>query len=571
MELAAHCLFALEQHEDCVSLLQPLVQLDAEHSSPAATHTAACLRRLFVSASGSIGGGSDYADKEESVCIDNDGDVPVLGIAGIYCVLGRSYEMLDHRARALRSLCMALRLDPACVEAAEYLVDGGMLSVADRRALYEELAELRLRPWLLPFYRVLLLNSSPASIDHDQLIVVTAKGSSCSATGAAAQFSHDHGNVVNSTSNYDSSCSAAWLARRAAHCLSQRGGGGGGQQQQVGEACRLARLAYTQDPYDQRALCVYVASLVRLRGKSELFYLGHELVSSAPRSAMSWYTVACYYWVCSCSGGGGSNASSSGIAGGGGGAGGGGKLEQAQRHLIKATKLDKRFHRAWVLLGHVLSAQEESEQALSAYRTAARLLPGDPLPMVCMAKELSRTHYLAPALHLLAGALELCPRDPGVLNELGVAYLKQGSLDLALAHFEQAVQAMDRHSCAGTTAGGAGGAGGDNGDNDDEVGYAVSFSFKQSCGVEVSPLFFFVQSSRSSQAVNESANRVNYYYFSFLFMNALAQIFSNYATALRKCGRYEEALYWYDKCLAASPSDANCHACAGFTFHLMQR
>ena len=54
-------------------------------------------------------------------------------------------------------------------------------------------------------------------------------------------------------------------------------------------------------------------------------------------------------------------------------------------------------------------------------------------------------------------------------------------------------------------------------------------------------------------------------------MNALAQIFSNYATALRKCGRYEEALYWYDKCLAASPSDANCHACAGFTFHLMQR
>lgn len=54
-------------------------------------------------------------------------------------------------------------------------------------------------------------------------------------------------------------------------------------------------------------------------------------------------------------------------------------------------------------------------------------------------------------------------------------------------------------------------------------------------------------------------------------MSNFLQIFSNYATALRKCERFEEALYWYDKCMATNPSDANCHAGVGFTFHLMQR
>jgi len=52
---------------------------------------------------------------------------------------------------------------------------------------------------------------------------------------------------------------------------------------------------------------------------------------------------------------------------------------------------------------------------------------------------------------------------------------------------------------------------------------------------------------------------------------SLLQIFGNYATALRKCERFEEALYWYDKCMATNPNDANCHASVGFTFHLMQR
>lgn len=180
------------------------------------------------------------------------------------------------------------------------------------------------------------------------------------------------------------------------------------RQQHHEEAYRLARQAYSIDPYDWRGNLIYVATMVDLGLKNELFYLGesslvsrlslshhrsalpsgHELVHTHPKLAISWYTVACYYWTTK-------------------------KYESAQKYLMKATKIDKRsvslclrlslslflslltsltsggrFSNAWVLLGHVLAAQEESEHAISAYRTACRVLPGHHEPQVFMAKEL---------------------------------------------------------------------------------------------------------------------------------------------------------------------------------------
>ena len=108
--------------------------------------------------------------------------------------------------------------------------------------------------------------------------------------------------------------------------------------------------------------------------KTELFYLGHELSSAYPKIAMSWYAVGCYYLCCN-------------------------KPEAAQKHLQRATKIDKRFAKAWVALGQSLSAQEESEHAIAAYRAACRLLPGDHRPMVLMAKELVSGSILYIELH----------------------------------------------------------------------------------------------------------------------------------------------------------------------------
>ncbi len=100
----------------------------------------------------------------------------------------------------------------------------------------------------------------------------------------------------------------------------------------------------------------------------------------------------------------------------------------------------RRFVQGYVALGHVLGAQEEREHAVSALRTACRLMPGDHRPVLLMAKELVphplpssvsliqwmqiRTNSVSLALHLLWGALDYAPRDPVLLNELGVAFLR---------------------------------------------------------------------------------------------------------------------------------------------------
>jgi tetratricopeptide (TPR) repeat protein len=67
-----------------------------------------------------------------------------------------------------------------------------------------------------------------------------------------------------------------------------------------------------------------------------------------------------------------------------------------------------------------LRPQDESDQALAAYRTAARLFPGLHVPMLGMGIEYSRMNNLGLAERLFHSAHALCPEDPLVCHEIGV-------------------------------------------------------------------------------------------------------------------------------------------------------
>ena len=49
------------------------------------------------------------------------------------------------------------------------------------------------------------------------------------------------------------------------------------------------------------------------------------------------------------------------------------------------------------------------------------------------------------------------------------------------------------------------------------------------------------------------------------------QIYCNYATVLRRLGRFERALQWYSLSIAEEPHDHDTHAAIGYTFHLLRR
>lgn len=57
--------------------------------------------------------------------------------------------------------------------------------------------------------------------------------------------------------------------------------------------------------------------------------------------------------------------------------------------------MDPHFAAAWLGLGHAYAAQEESDPALAAYRTAARFFSGSHLPLLCIGME-----YLRNSAHL---------------------------------------------------------------------------------------------------------------------------------------------------------------------------
>ena len=108
---------------------------------------------------------------------------------------------------------------------------------------------------------------------------------------------------------------------------------------------------------------------VELQKKNELFMVAHELTEEYPDRAVSWFAVACYYYCVR-------------------------RFDAARRYFSKATSLDGAFVPAWIGFGHAFAAQDESDQAMAAYRTAARLFPGCHLPALCIGMEYRRTNNL---------------------------------------------------------------------------------------------------------------------------------------------------------------------------------
>lgn len=435
IHLAAQCLFNLEQHGDCIHLLEPIIFFDRNDKTIESTAVDRA-RTHFGSSS----------------------PMQLNLMASIYSIVGRCFDLLDNGQHAIYAFTMAIRIDPACIDVVDYITLNGLLSKADKASLFYDVLNLSAgQDWLEGYYRFQLLDDISLSDFGDD---------SCVASSTEIG------------SGIESSPSAVTLVRRAEYLF---------DMQCSTDAYRLARQAYTLDPFDSRGLMIYIATMVELGLKTELFYLGHELANNYPKLAISWYAVGCYYFICK-------------------------KLEMAQKYLQKATKLNKRFSKAWIALGHVLAAQEESEHAISAFRSASRLLPGDHRPLVFMAKELVRTSYLSLALHILTAALQLSPRNADIVNEIGVIYLKQEKLEMALEQFSSAISLL----------------------KSDE--------------------------QRRSDALSSRSTSDG----------CAEEVYSNYATALRLCKRFDEALHWYQLCLAFKPSDAGTFANIAFTLHLSQ-
>lgn len=87
--------------------------------------------------------------------------------------------------------------------------------------------------------------------------------------------------------------------------------------------------------------------------------------------------------------------------------------------------LDKSFVFAWIGMAHSFAVQDESDQAMSIYRTIVRLFPGCAQAHLYMGMEYLRTNNLKTATLSLLKAKQINPSDPLIYSELGVINYKQ--------------------------------------------------------------------------------------------------------------------------------------------------
>ena len=102
--------------------------------------------------------------------------------------------------------------------------------------------------------------------------------------------------------------------------------------------------------------------------------------------------------------------------------------------------MNKHFPEGWIALGNSYAAQDESDQALSAYRTCLRLFPGCHYANLYLGMEYIRSNNLKTALTAFREALMISSKDPLVYNEVGVVFYKQKIYDEALTHFQKGLE-----------------------------------------------------------------------------------------------------------------------------------
>ena len=178
---------------------------------------------------------------------------------------------------------------------------------------------------------------------------------------------------------------------------------------------KMTSSVLQQDPFHSACLPLHISCLVELKKCNDLFYLGHKLVDNYPNQAVSWYAVACYYYLIS-------------------------KFESARRFFSKATTIDRGFGPAWVGFGHAFATEGEHDQAMAAYFTASKVMPGAHQPLLYIGIEYTKTNNSKLAERFFNQALSISSDDPFIKHEIGQIAFQNGNYNKAEKYFREALE-----------------------------------------------------------------------------------------------------------------------------------
>ncbi|RCH88341.1 anaphase promoting complex subunit cdc16, partial [Rhizopus stolonifer] len=182
------------------------------------------------------------------------------------------------------------------------------------------------------------------------------------------------------------------------------------------------KICESQDAFFVESIPLHVTCLFELGMKNELYLYAQELVERLNEEAVAWHAVGLYYLCCK-------------------------KNEEARKYFHQALTIDQYFYEAWLGYGHSFSLEKYHDQAIEAYHTCSKLVPGSHLPLMNIAMEFMEQQKMQSALDYFNMALQICKRDPFLYNEIAVYYYKHNDFIKAHESLHKALNLAKEQHC----------------------------------------------------------------------------------------------------------------------------
>ena len=317
-----------------------------------------------------------------------------------YLLIGKAYEMQENKQPAIRNYLLSLQYDPNNIEAFDILLNHQLLNLESKNNLLPTLSFSNDNYWLYDYFK--------SKIDDN--IYMTEK----SDIEIKENENEEKANVMDILyKNEDQDlmkmeAEKYFIARDYTNTFNK------------------LRKINEEDFYNLEIIPMLCSCMIELNKVGELYSLAYKLANNCGDKFISWYAVGCYYYSIK-------------------------KFDLSRKYFLKCNQLNKNFPEGWIALGNSYAGQDESDQALNAYRTCLRLFPGCHYSNLYIGMEFIRTNNFKTAFITFQNALLLSINDPLIYNEIGVVYYKQKQFEDAEKYFLKGVSICNNEDRAITT------------------------------------------------------------------------------------------------------------------------
>ena len=317
-----------------------------------------------------------------------------------YLLIGKAYEMQENKQPAIRNYLLSLQNDPNNIEAFDILLNHQLLNLESKNNLLPTLSFSNDNYWLYDYFK--------SKIDDN--IYMTEK----SDIEIKENENEEKANVMDILyKNEDQDlmkmeAEKYFIARDYTNTFNK------------------LRKINEEDFYNLEIIPMLCSCMIELNKVGELYSLAYKLANNCGDKYISWYAVGCYYYSIK-------------------------KYDLSRKYFLKCNQLNKNFPEGWIALGNSYAGQDESDQALNAYRTCLRLFPGCHYSNLYIGMEFIRTNNFKTAFITFQNALLLSINDPLIYNEIGVVYYKQKQFEDAEKYFLKGVSICNNEDRAITT------------------------------------------------------------------------------------------------------------------------